>query len=122
MTTRDRSLTQSINIDAPPHTVWEIITRIDTIVTWYDTWDAVETDSAEPFLRNGTSFRLIRRNHRHPVVADCEVTELSGGRRLRWRQVTPDKPIVVVTFELIADAAEKTTELRQTRSWFGPGS
>ena len=121
MTTRNCTLTQSISINATPHKVWELITRIDTIATWYDTWGTVDTDSTEPFLRTGTNFRLIG-NQRDPVIADCEVTELSQGRRLQWRQTTPNKPTTMVTFELITHPADATTELRQTRTWGAPGS
>jgi hypothetical protein len=99
-----------------------LITRIDTITTWYDTWDTVESDSAEPFLRSGTTFRLIRNHPRRTVIADCEVTELSQGRRLQWRQTTPNKPATTVTLDLITHPADGTTELVQTRTWSGPSS
>lgn len=116
ITPRDRTLTEAITINATPQKVWQMITRIDGIVTWYDTWDTVETDSTEPFLRRGTAFRLIR-TERDPVVADCEVTELCEGRRLQWRQTTPNRPTTTVTFDLVTHPTEGITELRQTRTW-----
>lgn len=116
MTTRSRTLTQSISIDATPQKVWELITRIDAITTWYDTWDSVEADSADPILLRGSEFRLIR-NQRHPVIATCVVIELSEHRRLQWRQSTPNRPTTTVTFDLITQPGVDATELRQTRTW-----
>ena len=121
MTTRSRTLTQSIGINASPHKVWELITRVDTITTWYDTWDTVETDGTEPFLRNGSTFRLIK-NNRNPVIAHCEVTDLSEHRQLQWRQTTPNKPTTTVTFDLITHPGDHSTELRQTRTWSESGT
>lgn len=120
MTAHSRRLTQSITINATPQKVWELITRIDAIVTWYDTWDDVETDSTDPFLREGASFRLTRR-HRHPIMAECEVTELSPASRLQWIQTTAHTPTTTVTFELITRTDGEITELHQTRTWSEPG-
>jgi len=39
VTTRSRTPTQSISINATPHKVWEFLTRIETIATWYDAWE-----------------------------------------------------------------------------------
>jgi hypothetical protein len=95
--------------------VWELITRIETIPTWYDTWDAVETTSGEPFLRSGSTFRLIR--HQRPVIAMCEVIEVTEHRRLQWTQSTRNQPTTRVTFDLISHSIDQATELRQTRAW-----
>ncbi|WP_428342857.1 SRPBCC family protein [Mycobacterium sp.] len=61
--------TGSITIAAPPETVWDLITTIDTIPEWYDTWDTAEHDTADPRLRVATSFSLLR--HRRGRVSTC---------------------------------------------------
>jgi|GEM_PF-5023925 len=113
-----RRRTQSISINATPEKVWDLITRIDTVGDWYDTWDRVDPVSTEPHLRAGMSFRLIRRHTgRDDEVAQCEVTELSEHTRL---QCMPHRPTTGVTFDLVTHPTDGTTELRQTRSWRTP--
>ena len=118
-----RNLTQSITINAAPEKVWDLITRIDTMTDWYDTWDRVETAASDTHMRAGVSFRLFRRRASHAEdVAQCFVTELCEFTRLQWEQSQPDNPTVLVTFELLPDATGDTTELRQDRSRATPTS
>jgi hypothetical protein len=97
-----------------------LITRIDTIATWYDSWDSVETDSADSFLRLGTSFRLLR-DRDHSTSAHCVVTDVAEPSRLQWTQITPDRRTTSVIFDLVSHPAEGTTEIRHTRTWCEPG-
>ena len=122
MTTRDgtRCLTQSININATPEKVWDLITRIATMTDWYAPGDRTESTTTDTHLRAGTSFRLIRRQSGRDDVAQCHVTEVSEFTRLQWEQSQPRKPTVSVTFELLPHATDGTTELRQSRSWTTP--
>ena len=111
-------LTQSINIDAMPESVWALIARIATMTDWYDNWDRVEPATTDTHFRVGATFRLIRRHSgRGVATAQCRVTEMSEFSRLQWEQSQPNQPTVSVTFELLPNPADGTTELRQTRVW-----
>jgi uncharacterized protein YndB with AHSA1/START domain len=113
-----RRLTQSISINATPERLWDLITRINAIADWYDTWDRVEAGTTERHLREGTSFRLIRCQTGHnDEVAHCQVTEFLEVARLQWRQSTPHQPTTSVSFDLVPHATDGTTELHQTRTW-----
>lgn len=109
--------TESIGISAPPETVWELITTADTICEWYDTWDTVEHDTAEPRLRVGTSFRLTRHRLGRDDTAHCRVTDICATSQLQWEQSSPHTPTMLVTFHLIPGADTGTTEVRHTRTW-----
>ncbi len=114
--------TGSISIAAPPETVWELITTLDTIPEWYDTWDTAQPDTPEPDttgsrLQVGTAFRLLRHHRGRDTAAHCVVTELTAPTRLRWRQSAPHTPTTSVTFLLIPGADGGGTELRHTRRW-----
>ena len=110
-----------ISIAAPPETVWDLITVIDTIPSWYDTWDGVEHNATTPQLQVGTSFQLIRRGHGGRAdTAHCRVTDLSRPARLEWQQSAPNKPTVTVQFRLIPNPDSSTTELHHTRIWTTP--
>ena len=56
-----RTHRKSISISAPLQTVWDLITTIDTIPEWYDSWDGVEHDATDIRLQVGTPFQLTRR-------------------------------------------------------------
>ena len=113
--------TGSINITAAPEKVWELITSVDAICEWYDTWDTVEHDSADPRIRVGTVFRLTRHRTRgRDDTAHCRVTDLAAPTRLEWTQSAPHLPTMSVAFLLIPDADTGTTELRHTRTWSDP--
>ena len=114
---RTHTQTGSISITAPLETVWDLITTIATIPTWYDTWDTVEHDTADSRLRVNTLFRLRRRGDE---TARCGVTDLSAPTQLQWEQTSLDAPTLSVTFLLIPGATTGTTELRHTRTWTAP--
>ncbi len=112
----------AISITAPSETVWELITTADTICQWYDTWDTVEPDTADPRLRVGTVFRLTRYRHGRGRghTALCRVTDCTAPIRLQWEQSAPHTPTMSVTFHLIPGADAGTIELRHTRTWSTP--
>ncbi len=114
--------TGSISIAAPPETVWELITTLDTIPEWYDTdtWDTARPDTAGSRLQVGTAFRLLRHHRGRHTTAHCVVTELTAPTRLRWRQSSPHTPTTSVAFLLIPQPDTGTTELRHTRTWSDP--
>lgn len=110
--------TGSITITAPPETVWELLTTVDAICAWYDSWDTARNDTTDPRLRVGSSFHLTRhRGRRRAETARCQVTDLTAPSRLRWEQSTPHKPTVSVEFLLVPGPDTGTTELRHTRTW-----
>ena len=112
------TVNRSTSINAAPEEVWDLITTVNTIPEWYDTWDFVDHDTADLRLRVGTTFRLIgHRNGRHHT-ARCRVTDAQAPTRLQWEQSALHVPNVLVTFVVIADdTATGTTQLHQTRSW-----
>ena len=112
--------TGSIRITAPPETVWELITTVDTVCEWYDTWDTVENDTTDPRLRVGTSFHLTRHRRGRGETARCRVTDLTVPTRLCWEQSAPHTPTMSVAFLLIPGTDTGTTELRHTRTWATP--
>lgn len=112
--------TGSINITSAPESVWDLITTVDTIPEWYDTWDAVDHDTTDPRLRMGTVFRLIRHRRGRDDTARCRVTDLTAPTRLQWEQSALHKATVSVTFLLIADPATITTQLHHSRAWTTP--
>ncbi|WP_428341182.1 SRPBCC family protein [Mycobacterium sp.] len=111
--------TGSIDIAAPPDTVWDLITTTATIHEWYDTWDTVEHDTNHPRLKLGSSFRLRSHRRGRDATAECTVTELTAPTRLQWRQDAPHTPTTMVTFELTADATS-ATRILHTRTWSAP--
>ena len=113
-----RRMTQSISINATPEKLWDLLTRIDNIADWYDTWDRADSAASEQHLREGTSFRLIRRRTgRTDEIAHCHVTELLELTRLQWMQSAPHQPTASVSFDLVPNVTSGTTDLRQTRTW-----
>ena len=112
--------TGSISIAAAPETVWELITTLESICQWYDTWDTVQYDTADPRLRVGASFQLIRHRRGRDDTTRCMVTDLTAPTRLQWEQSSPRLPTMSVTFLLIPDADTSTTELQHTRTWTTP--
>ncbi|CAM5686915.1 SRPBCC family protein [Mycolicibacterium aubagnense] len=115
--------TRSIHIAAPAERVWDLITTVDTICTWYDTWDTVHNDTTDPRLRVGSSFHLTRRRgRRRDETAHCKVTDLTAPMRLCWEQSAPHKPTMTVAFLLIpcTGTDTDTTELQHTRTWTTP--
>jgi uncharacterized protein YndB with AHSA1/START domain len=114
-------LSKSIRVAAPPAKVWELITTIDLITEWYDTWDAVEHTADDERLEVGTSFRLIRHRVGRDDTALCRVTSVEAPRRLCWLQHAPREPSMSVEFQLVADAEGATgTWLNHTRTWASP--
>jgi uncharacterized protein YndB with AHSA1/START domain len=107
----------SIRITAPPETVWELITTVDTVCEWYDTWDTVENDLTDPRMRVGTSFHLTRHRRGRDEIVRCRVTDLTVPTRLCWEQSAPHTPTMSVAFLLIPGTDTGTTELRHTRIW-----
>lgn len=115
------SLSKSIRIAAPPAKVWELITTIDRITEWYDTWDAVEHAADDERLQVGTSFRLIRHRFGRDHIALCRVNSVEAPRRLCWLQHALPKPSMSVEFQLDADTEGATaTWLNHTRTWIEP--
>lgn len=112
--------TQSILIAAPPERVWQLITTVDTICTWYDTWDTVQNDTTDSRLRMGSTFHLTRRGRRRDETAHCKVTDLTAPTRLCWEQSAPHNPTMTVAFLLIPGTDTGTTELQHTRTWTTP--
>ncbi|HME79801.1 MAG TPA: SRPBCC domain-containing protein [Mycobacterium sp.] len=110
----------SISITAPPETVWELITTLDTICEWYDTWDTVQHDTTDPRLRVGTTFRLIRHRRGRDDIAECRVTDITAPTGLQWEQSSPHTPTTAVSFRLIPGHDIGTTELEHTRTWTTP--
>lgn len=110
----------SIRVNAPPETVWDFITTVATIYEWYDTWDTVDNDTADPRLRVGSSFHLTRRSDGRDETARCEVTELAAPTRLCWEQSSPQDPTMTVAFVLKPGTDSGTTELEHTRTWTAP--
>ena len=116
-----QSLSKSIRIAAPRAKVWELITTIDRIAEWYDTWDAVEHAADDERLQVGTSFRLIRHRIGLDHIALCRVTSVEAPRRLCWRQQAPRPASMSVEFQLDADTEGATaTWLNHTRTWIEP--
>lgn len=111
-----RTVTESIIINAEAEIFWELITRIDGIPDWYDSWDRAISQSADTHVRQGTSFQLIRHGPNGDSLAHCLVTDLSPGRYLEWVQTTPCKPTTTVTFQLVPLPNGNGTELHQTRA------
>jgi uncharacterized protein YndB with AHSA1/START domain len=111
------TLTGSVHITAPPETVWELITTVDTVCQWYDTWDTVHNDTADPRLRVGSSFHLTRYRRGRDETARCRVTDLSAPTRLCWEQSAPHTPTMSVAFLLVPGTDPGTTELRHTRTF-----
>ena len=110
-----------ISIAAPPEAVWDLITAIDTIPSWYDAWDGVDHDATTPQLQFGTSFQLIRRGRGgRGDTAHCRVTHLARPASLEWQQSAPDTPTVTVQFRLIPAPDGSTTELHHSRMWAAP--
>ena len=109
--------TGSIRITAPPETVWNLITTVDAVCEWYDTWDTVATDTTDPRLRFGSSFHLTRHRGGRDETARCQVTDLTAPSRLCWEQSAPHTPTMTVTFLLCAGTDTGSTELRHTRTW-----
>lgn len=114
------TMTGTILVAAPPETVWDLITTVDTVCEWYDTWDSVVNDTTDPRMRVGTSFRLTRHRRGRDETARCRVTELAAPTRSCWEQSAPHTPTVSVTFLLIPGTDTGTTELRHTRTWTTP--
>jgi uncharacterized protein YndB with AHSA1/START domain len=114
---KNRTLSQSVRLAAPPDKVWDLITAVAGITDWYDTWDAVEHE--DPRLEVGTSFRLIRHRVGRIETALCRVTSVQPPSRLRWVQSAPRQPAMSVEFRLVADATG--TVLSHTRSWIDCG-
>lgn len=116
--------TGSIRLTAPPEAIWELITTVDTICEWYDTWDTVQNDTTDPRLRVGSSFHLTRhrrgRGRDRDETARCRVTDLTAPSRLCWEQSGPLTPTMTVAFLLIPGTDTGTTELRHTRTWATP--
>ncbi|MGB8405980.1 MAG: SRPBCC domain-containing protein [Mycobacterium sp.] len=112
--------TASIRITAAPERVWELITTVDAVCLWYDTWDTVQNDTTDPRLRVGSSFHLTRRRRGRAVTARCQVTDLTAPSRLCWEQSAPHTPTTTVEFLLIPGTETGTTELRHTRTWASP--
>lgn len=112
--------TGSVHLGAPPETIWELITTVDAVCEWYDTWDTVHNDSTDPRLRVGSSFRLTRRRRGRDETARCQVTDLAAPTLLCWTQASPDAPTMSVAFVLKPGADTGTTELEHTRTWTTP--
>lgn len=112
--------TRSIHIAAPPERVWELITTVDTVCNWYDSWDTVQNDTTYPRLRVGTSFHLTRNRRGRDETAHCRVTDLTVPTLLCWEQSAPHAPTMSVAFLLIPGTEPSTTELRHTRSLVTP--
>jgi uncharacterized protein YndB with AHSA1/START domain len=119
--TKNRTLSDSIRIAAPPDKVWDLITTVAGIAEWYDGWDTVEHDADDQRLQVGTSFRLTRHRSGRDDTAVCRVTSLEAPRRLGWVQYSPHRPAMSVEFRLLPDSdGAAGTLLSHTRSWPEP--
>jgi uncharacterized protein YndB with AHSA1/START domain len=108
----------STSINASPEEVWELITTVNTIPQWYDTWDSVDHETADLRLRVGTTFRLISHRNGRDHTARCRVTDTQAPTRLQWEQLALHVPTILVTFLVIADeTVTGATQLHHTRSW-----
>ena len=112
------TLNGSTSINASPEEVWDLITTVNTIPEWYDTWDSVDHETADLRLQVGTTFRLISHRNSRDHTARCRVTDARAPTRLQWEQSALHAPTMLVTFLVIADdTATGTTQLHHTRSW-----
>jgi uncharacterized protein YndB with AHSA1/START domain len=122
MRTDAHTLSRSIRIAASPTKVWELITTVARITEWYDTWDAVEHAPDQERLREGMSFRLVRRRMGRDDTALCRVTAVEAPWRLCWLQHARRLPPMSVEFQLFADIEGATgTWVKHTRTWIRPG-
>ncbi len=93
---------ESIDIGAPPAKVWELLTRLEGIPTWYDGWDAVErTSTSGERLTVGLPFQLLGRRSGRRTRATCRVTELDPLRRICWVEAPDDGAPEMVRFDLL---------------------
>ena len=69
-----------------------MITTVDTVCEWYDTWDTVENDTTDPRLRVGSSFHLTRYRRGRGETARCRVTDLTGRRGCAGSNPHPTPP------------------------------
>ena len=107
---------ESIDIGAPPDKVWELLTRVGGIPTWYDGWDAVErTSDTEDRLTVGRTFLLSGHRSGRRTRATCRVTELEPLRRIGWVEAPDDGVSELVRFDLL-EVDGGRTRLRFTRA------
>jgi uncharacterized protein YndB with AHSA1/START domain len=113
-----RTLNGSTGINASPDEVWELITTVNTIPEWYDTWDSVDHERTDLRLRVGTTFHLIGHRNGRDHTARCRVTDAQAPTRLQWEQSALHVPTILVTFLVVADdTVTGTTQLHHNRSW-----
>jgi uncharacterized protein YndB with AHSA1/START domain len=115
---KDRTLSGSIRLAAPPDEVWDLITTVATITEWYDDWDSVEHAAEDKRLQVGTSFRLVRYRIDGHDTALCRVASLQAPTRLCWVQYAARLPTMSVKFHILPDT-ERTngTWVNHTRTW-----
>ncbi|MGV0813195.1 SRPBCC domain-containing protein [Mycolicibacterium boenickei] len=94
---------QSIQIDSPADVVWDLLTTIADIGSWYDDWDTVEHDESDQrCLVPGVGFRLVRDRRGRIETARCVVTVFDPPHRLGWIEDGPHGRTAFVSFHLEA--------------------
>ena len=101
---------ESIDIAASPEKVWDLLTRVEGIPTWYDGWDTVHASTPQEQLEVGLTFQLVKKG---PLgrrkQSMCQVTELIPGSRISWVESAIGRDPVMVRFDLINAGVNRTT-------------
>jgi len=110
---------ESIDIAATSAKVWNLLTRVTTIPTWYDGWDSVQVPpAAADELEVGLTFVLEARRFGRRSEATCRVTELVQGHSISWVESVDRGRLVLVRFDLLDEGAN-LTRVQLTRASLG---
>lgn len=112
--------TAEIEIDAPPHAVWELLTDISTPVRFSTELQRTEWIDAGPAL--GATFRGY---NRHPVVGEwdvvCTITVLEPERVFEWSVGLGDERAARWRFDLEPAGTDAARSRLRFSAEMGPG-
>ena len=106
----------SRHIAAAPETIWDLLTDIARIPSWYDDWDVAQRDDAAMRLHSGATFGLIRHRLGAEQATVCNVITFVRPTLLTWIERTADQAPVKVEFHLALSNAGGTT-LTMRKRW-----
>src|SRR5713101_5942980 len=81
----DRQYTESIDIDAPPASVWRVLSDLSRLPEWYYPSRRVRVFDAGPVAPGSRFVLWIRTATGIEVEAPGEIVAVDPGRMLRWR-------------------------------------
>src|SRR5687768_39328 len=111
-------VTSSIEIDAPPKAVWDVVMDPSRLGEWVNPHKAVEWNGGE--LSKGDSFRQTLRLSGVDTKIEWTVIELDRPKRAVWKGAGPARSVANIVYEL-SEPSRGTTRFDYTNSFDLPG-